>query len=124
MAKIKANTVEDYYYLAPEAAQEHLQSLRAILKKVAPSATEALKWGLPVFEEKRILFAIAAYKNHVNFVPTASALAPFTAELAAYTKGKDSIQFKYTEPLPLALIEKIAQYRYEDVIENGARWIQ
>jgi len=46
-----------------------------------------------VFEEKRILFAYAAFKTHLDFMPTRSALGPFKEELAGYITGKDTIQF-------------------------------
>ena len=58
MAKIKPTTFEEYINIAPKEAQEKLHELRSILKKVVPNATETLKWGSPVFEEKRILFAL------------------------------------------------------------------
>jgi uncharacterized protein YdhG (YjbR/CyaY superfamily) len=88
-----------------------------------PNATETLKWGSPVFEEKRILFAYTAFKSHLNFMPTRSTLDFFKEELATYTTGKDTIQFPYYKPLPKALIRKIATYRAKDVKENDARWM-
>jgi uncharacterized protein YdhG (YjbR/CyaY superfamily) len=115
--------VTEYIAGAPSEAQPKLRELRAILKGVAPRATEALKWGSPVFEEKRILFAYAAFKTHLNFMPTPSAMAPFQKELAGYKTGKGTIQFPYDQPLPKALIRQIAAYRAKDVRENDARWM-
>jgi hypothetical protein len=43
--------------------------------------------GAPAFEEKRILFSFAAFKSHLNFMPTAPALEHFKAELAGYKTG-------------------------------------
>jgi uncharacterized protein YdhG (YjbR/CyaY superfamily) len=123
MAKNRPTTVAQYIAAAPKEARGRLRELRAILKKVAPKATETLKWGSPVFLEERILFAYAAYKSHLSFVPTQSALLPFKDELAAYTTGKDSIQFLYDKPLPKTLIRKIAAFRAKDVRENGALWM-
>ena len=123
MEKIKPTTVDEYISVAPKEAQEKLHELRSILKKVVPNATETLKWGSPVFEERRILFAYTAYKSHLNFMPTKSTLDAFKEELAAYTTGKDTIQFPYGKPLPKSLIRKIAAYRAKDVKENNARWM-
>lgn len=123
MPKIKAKTIDGYIDDAPKEAQKKLKEIRSILKKVAPKATEALKWGTPVFEENRILFAFAAFKSHLNFMPTQSSLKPFEKELAEYKTGKDTIQFPYDKPLPKALIRKIASYRAWDVRENDARWM-
>ncbi len=123
MPKIKPTTVTEYINAAPKEAKEKLKEIRSILKEVAPDAKEALKWGSPVFEEKRILFAYTAFKSHLNFMPTHSSMLPFKEELAAYTTGKDTIQFPYNKPLPKGLIRKIAAYRARDVRENDARWM-
>jgi len=47
-------TVSDYLRAAPKEAQEHLREIRSLLKKVAPEATENIKWGSPVLEEVRV----------------------------------------------------------------------
>jgi uncharacterized protein YdhG (YjbR/CyaY superfamily) len=124
MATIKKpTTVTEYINAAPKEAQQKLKEIRAILKKVAPGATETLKWGSPVFEEKRILFAYTAFKSHLNFMPTQSSLTPFKEELSEYKTGKDTVQFPYNKPLPKALIQKIATHRAKEVRENDARWM-
>lgn len=123
MSAAKPSTVAEYINAAPKEAQGKLNQIRAILKKVAPNATEAIKWGSPVFEEKRILFAYSAFKSHLNFMPTRSSLKPFEKELSAYTTGKDTIQFPYNKPLPKGLIRRIAAFRAKDVRENDARWM-
>jgi uncharacterized protein YdhG (YjbR/CyaY superfamily) len=123
MAKTKPTTVSEYIEAAPKEAQKKLHELRALLKKVAPGATETLKWGSPVLEEKRILFSYSAYKSHLNFMPTGPSIKPFRKELAAYKTGKDTIQFPYDKPLPKALIRKIATYRAKQVREKDARWM-
>ncbi|MFC0771937.1 iron chaperone [Terrimonas alba] len=119
----KPTTVTGYINAAPKEAQKKLREMREILKKVAPNAKESLKWGSPVFEEKRILFAYTAFKSHLNFMPTHSAMEPFKEELAKYTTGKDTIQFHYDKPLPKLLIRKIAAFRAKEVREKDARWM-
>ncbi len=124
MQKIKKpTTVPEYIKSAPPEARKKLQEIRAILKKVAPKAVETLKWGAPVFEEKRILFAYAFFKSHLNFMPTPRAMAPFKKDLAEYKMGKGTIQFPYDKPLPKTLIKKIAAFRAKEVREKDARWM-
>jgi uncharacterized protein YdhG (YjbR/CyaY superfamily) len=123
MPKTKPTTVTEYISAAPKEAQKKLREIRAILKKVAPNATETLKWGSPVFEEKRILFAFTAFRSHLNFMPTHPAMKPFKKELAEYITGKDTIQFPYDKPLPKVLIRKIAGFRVKQVREKDARWM-
>jgi uncharacterized protein YdhG (YjbR/CyaY superfamily) len=119
----KPKTIDEYIHAAPLEAQEKLMEIRAILKKAAPKATEAVKWGSPVLEEKRILFAFTAFKSHLNFMPTHRTLDHFKKELKEYKTGKDTIQFPYDKPLPKTLIRKIALHRAKDVRENDARWM-
>jgi uncharacterized protein YdhG (YjbR/CyaY superfamily) len=123
MSNIKPTTVDEYIDAAPKEAQEKLRELRAILKVVAPDAEEKLKWGAPVFEGDRILFAYKAFKSHLNFIPTGPALEPFKKELKEYKTSKDSFQIPYNKPLPKDLISRIAEYRVNDVRENDARWM-
>ena len=123
MPSVKPTSVTEYIAAAPREAQEKLREIRAILRGVAPKATETLKWGSPVFQEKRILFGYAAFKSHLTFTPTGPAMRPFKKELAKYTAGKDSIQFPYDKPLPKMLIRKIAAFRAKQAREVDARWM-
>jgi uncharacterized protein YdhG (YjbR/CyaY superfamily) len=123
MSKIKPTNIDEYINAAPPYAQAHLREIRSILKKVSPNAIEMLKWGSPVFIEKRILYSFSAHKEHINFMPTGPSLAPFMKELSEYTTGKDTIQFPYDQPIPSKLIQKIAEYRVKDVRENDAKWM-
>lgn len=123
MTDSKPSTIDEYIAAAPMQAQEKLHEIRAILKEVAPNAKEAIKWGQPVMEEKRILVAYSAHKSHLNFMPTRSTVDVFREELTGYTTGKDTIQFPYDQSLPEELIRKIAIHRAWDVRENDSRWM-
>ena len=123
MPKAKPKTINEYINSAPKEAQSNLRELYAILKKVAPKANEAIKWSSPVFEEKRILFAFAAYKSHINFMPTPSAMKPFKDDLTKYKTGKGSIQFPHDKKLPKLLIRKIAAFRVKELREKDVKWM-
>ncbi len=123
MEKSKPLTVSEYIKKAPRESQKMLREMRTLLKKVVPKATESVKWGCPVFEESRILFAYAAFKTHMSFMPTPSAMKPFKNDLKTYKTGKGSIQFPYEKPLPSSLIRKIAAFRAKELREKDARWM-
>jgi uncharacterized protein YdhG (YjbR/CyaY superfamily) len=123
MAKIRAATVAEYISRAPKEAQQHLRALRAILRGVAPGAKETIKWSTPVYEERRILFAFAAFRAHINFMPTPSVVAQFKEALGDYKTGKGSIQLPYDRPLPKTLLKKIAARRVKELREKDARWM-
>lgn len=123
MVSKRSRTIAEYIDSAPPQSQEYLRKLYALLKQVAPDATEAIKWGNPVFEAHRILFAFSAHKAHINFAPTPAALKPFRDELAKHKTGKGTLQIPYDKPFPAALVRKIARYRVKDVRENDAKWM-
>lgn len=123
MSGAKAKTVTEYIQRAPIESRENLRALRRILKKVAPKAMEAIKWGSPVLEEKRILFAYSAFKSHINFMPTRSAVEPFKKKLTTYTTGRDTIQFPHDKPLPQSLILQIALFRAKQVRDENVHWM-
>jgi uncharacterized protein YdhG (YjbR/CyaY superfamily) len=118
LPKRRPTTIAQYIRAAPRGGQPHLRRLYAILKRVAPKAEEAMKWGIPFFVEPRFLFAFSAHKAHLNFVPTAAGLKPFRKELKKHKTTSGMLQVPYTEPLPEALIRKIAKYRVRVVRER------
>ncbi len=120
---MKPKTTTEYINAAPKMAQKHLREMRAILKKAAPGATESIKWGAPVFSYKRILFAYAAFKDHVSLMPTPPAVKAFKKELSKYKTGKGSIQFSLDTPLPRSLIRKVAAFRVKESKEKDVRWM-
>jgi uncharacterized protein YdhG (YjbR/CyaY superfamily) len=116
--EMRPATIAEYIQAALTEGQPHLLELYQILKDVAPQAEEAIKWGVPFFVEPRFLFAFSAHKAHLNFTPDAKGLAPFRDELGPYRTTQGSLQIRYAEPLPQALIRRIAERRVRDLRER------
>ena len=115
MAGKRPTTIEEYIRAAPREGQPHLRRLYAILKSVAPDAEQTIKWGMPFFVEPRFLFSFSAFKSHLNFAPSAATLRLFRKEIGKHKTTKEFLQIRYDEPLPEALIRKIARYRVRAV---------
>ena len=111
----RPTTIAEYIRRAPREGQPHLRKLHAILASIAPGATQLIKWGHPFFIEPRFLFGFSACKAHLNFSPSSSALAAFRKELAKHRTTTNFLQIPYDEPLPAALIRKIAKHRVSAV---------
>jgi len=118
MAKKRPDTIEEYIEAAAPEARPHLRQMYRILKSVAPDGTEAIKWGVPVFWEGRVLFGFAAYKAHVSFGPGQAAIERFSEELATYKTGKGTMQIPYDQLLPEELVRRIAAYCITDLQQN------
>jgi uncharacterized protein YdhG (YjbR/CyaY superfamily) len=70
-----------------------------------------------VLEE--ILVHFAAFKKHIGFYPTPSAMAAFRDQLSAYKSAKGSVQFPLASPMPLKLIERMVRFRVTEVRRKG-----
>jgi uncharacterized protein YdhG (YjbR/CyaY superfamily) len=118
MATKRPTTIAEYIRAAPREGQPHLRRLYAILKRVAPDAEEAIKWGNPFFVEPRFLFAFSAHKSHLDFAPSSAALKAFRQELENHKTTKNFLQIGYTEPFPEDLIRNLAEYQLRLVSER------
>jgi uncharacterized protein YdhG (YjbR/CyaY superfamily) len=114
----RPTTIAGYIRAAPREGQPHLRRLYAILKRVAPDAEEAIKWGNPFFVEPRFLFAFSAHKSHLDFAPSAAALKAFRQELENHKTTKNFLQIPYDQPLPEDLIRNLAEYQLQSVSER------
>lgn len=115
MAGKRPTTIQEYIEAAPRPGQAHLRKVYAILKSVAPKATETIKWGTPFFVEPRFLFAFSGHKAHLSFAPMAAAMQAFRKELGKHETTKNFLKIPYDEPVPEALVRKIARYCLQNV---------
>ena len=120
--KTRPASITEYIDAVPEEAREKLRDMRACILAAAPGATESLKWGMPAFSYKRILVTFAAYKHHIGFYPTPSAVKAFADDLREFTTADASIQFPLKKPLPLSLIRKITKFRVRESLEEDRKW--
>lgn len=119
----KPKSIEEYIESAPEKAQIRLREMLGCLRKAAPEAEEAIKWGSPALSYGTILFIFAAYKKHISLFPTPPVIKAFSKDLKQFKTSSSTIQFPLDEPLPIDLIEKLAKYRVQRVLEDGATWM-
>jgi len=120
--RTRPKSVAEYINAAPKEARKKLREMRACIRASAPGAEESLKWGMPAFSYRRILVMYAAFKNHIGFFPTPSAVKAFAKDLSRFHTGKGSIQFPLEKPLPLPLIRKITAFRVRESIEKDGKW--
>ncbi len=120
--KARPASITEYINAAPKEAREKLREMRACIRASAPGAKESLKWGMPAFSYRRILVTFAAFKNHIGFYPTPSAVEAFADDLSKFVTAKGSIQFPLEKPLPLPLIRKITAFRVRESVEEDKKW--
>jgi len=112
-------TIDEYIATFPANVQDILEALKQTIKEAAPIAEETINYGIPTFKLNGNLVHFAAYKNHIGFYPTPSALVAFKEELSPYKQAKGSVQFPIDKPIPLDMVQKIVKFR---VKENEGRY--
>ena len=122
LEKARPETFNEYVKFAPRAVRAKLRAMQACIRAAAPGAKAGLKWGMPAISDRRILVMFAAFKHHIGFYPTPSAVKAFAKELSRFKTAKGSIQFPLSQPLPLPLIRKITAFRVRESNEVDRNW--
>lgn len=118
----RPKTVTEYIAAASKEARPKLREIRKCIRSATPGTVENLKWGMPAYSNRRILVMFAAFKHHVSFFPTPSAVRVFKKELAKFKTSSATIQFPLDKALPLTLIRKITVFRVRESIEKDKKW--
>ena len=114
MAENTYTTIDEYIALFPSDVQHKLQAMRRAIREAAPEAAEKISYQMPTFHQQGNVVHFAAFKNHIGFFPGASGVEAFADRLTAYKTSKGTIQFPFSEPLPLELVKEITRWRVEE----------
>lgn len=105
-------TVDEYILAQDEEIRDRLQSIRSVLTRELPGATEKISWSMPTYWKGHNIIHFAASKKHIGLYPGPEAVEAFSEKLeqagCAYSKG--SIRIPYTVELPLSLVAEIAAW--------------
>lgn len=105
-------TVETYFAQFDGEIRQRLQTMRHIIRELAPEANETIAYGMPAYKlHGKPLVYFAGFKNHIGFYATPNTHEAFKNELAVYKQGKGSVQFPLDQPLPTGLVKKIIRYK-------------
>jgi uncharacterized protein YdhG (YjbR/CyaY superfamily) len=112
-------SIDEYIGTFPRPVQEKLTTLRQLIRRTAPGATEKISYQMPTFYLNGNLVHFAAHARHIGFYPTPSGISKFKTELSKYQSSKGSVQFPMEESLPVELIEKIVKFRVGENTKKG-----
>jgi len=114
-----AKSIDEYIAGFPPDVRETLQEIRRTIRKAAPDAEEAVKYGIPTFTLKGNLVHFGAYQKHIGFYPTPTGLEEFKEELSVYEGSKGTVRFPLDKPIPFDLISKIVKFRVMENLERA-----
>jgi uncharacterized protein YdhG (YjbR/CyaY superfamily) len=109
---------DEYIASFPKNVQDMLKELRKVIRESASEAEETISYGMPAFKLNGVLVYFAAFKDHIGFYPTSSAILAFKKELSPYSLAKGTVRFPIGGPIPFDIVKRIVKFR---VKENEAR---
>ncbi|WP_373519388.1 iron chaperone [Pricia sp.] len=108
MEKSKPKEVEAYIVNANPEARPIMEELRKIITSTVPEAEEGISWNVPIYKYHGILAGFSVARHHVSF--GVDALQSEDRKILAgkgYKTGKKTIQIKFGQKVPNAVILKI-----------------
>lgn len=104
----KVTTVDQYVAAVPADARPMFDELRELVKGALPHADEVFSYGIIGYKQGkgRAQVFVSGWKDHVAVYPV-PADPELASELASYVRGKGTLWFPLTEPLPRDLILRV-----------------
>lgn len=105
----KYRTVGEYLAHVPPEPRRRLNAIRRLVRQRVPGAAETISYNIPAFRLDRVFMYCAAFKGHVGIFPPLKNDRSLVRRLAPYRNAKGNLRFALDEPLPLALVGRIAK---------------
>jgi uncharacterized protein YdhG (YjbR/CyaY superfamily) len=101
-------TVDAYIAALDGDAQRAAIQFREIIRRAAPGITEAVRYKMPCFLlDGKYLVYFGAWKSHIGLYPIPTFDTDLEAEVAPYRAAKDTVRFRYKDPVPTDLVERL-----------------
>jgi uncharacterized protein YdhG (YjbR/CyaY superfamily) len=100
-------SVDEYIRAADAESREILLAIRQAASAAVPDADECISYQMPALRRKKVFFYFAAFKNHIGVYPPVKD-DDLAVELERYRGPKGNLQFPLNEPVPVALIARVA----------------
>lgn len=117
MANTDFQSVDQYLATKSDHLQSVLQRVRTAIRNAVPDAEEVISYQIPAYKVQgdTVLF-FAGWKQHFSLYPASDALvAKFHDDIAGYKVSKGTIRFPLDQPVPVALIGRLAKFRAQEV---------
>ena len=106
-------TVEAYIATFPKKVQAILNRVRRTVRKAAPDAVEKISYRMPAYMQDGVLLYFGGFKEHVGIYPPVRDKV-LMREAAPYANERGNLAFRYDEPVPWTLLERIVKANARD----------
>jgi uncharacterized protein YdhG (YjbR/CyaY superfamily) len=109
--------IDRYLAELTEPARGTLEQLRRDILTVVPRAEQCISYSAPAFKvDGKTVAGLAAFKNHLSYLPHSGSVLPaLSEELAGYKGSKSSLHFAVNQPLPSELVRKLIETRLREL---------
>jgi len=115
----KFKNIDDFIITQPEDVQPKLENIRHLVRKAIPKSEEAISYNIPTFKlNGHYVIWFAAHKAFISIYPIPTGSTALRKEMEPFVKGKGTLQFPLTKPIPYDLIKKIALARMKESQEE------
>ncbi len=121
MAKTDFQTPDEYLATLPPEVRTVLEIVRQTIREAVPEAEEVISYQIPAFKYHGFVWYYSAYKKHFSLScpPPFTVFEVFKDRLAPYKISKSTIQFPFSEPVPVELIRDMAAFRATENLEHS-----
>ena len=105
----RTDKVDDYFASFPDDIRPLLEGIRAAIHRGAPGAKESIGYQIAKFSAAgRHPIYLGGWNQHAGIYPVPRLSEALETEVARHRSTKDTLRFKYREPIPFELIERLA----------------
>jgi uncharacterized protein YdhG (YjbR/CyaY superfamily) len=117
MAKTNFKSVDEYLATKPVPLQRTLARVRRVIREALPDADEVISYQIPAYRlNGRVVIYFAGWAEHFSIYPaTGRLVTALGGRVAKYVASKGTLRFPLSEPVPAALIARIAKFRGNEV---------
>lgn len=105
----KFTTIDEYLAVVAPDVRPILETLRTVIQHAVPDAEETISYQMPAFRRKHLFIFFAAFQKHIGLYPPLHPDDPLVQELLPYRGEKGNLKFPLHQPIPYALIARIAE---------------
>ncbi len=122
----KSPKVDAYIADCPPSVRPLLETVRAVIRAVAPDATEVVSYQMPGYSyegyDYKGMFAwFGLQSRHVGLYLRPPTVADFRKELKGYSTTKSAVHLPLDYPVPEALIRKLVRASLRNMKARGRR---
>jgi uncharacterized protein YdhG (YjbR/CyaY superfamily) len=103
---------ESVFSQFPEKQADALRSTYATVKKLLPTSTADLSWGMPTLRcEGIVVLSLLGFKDHNSLFPGPEAIELMADDLRGYVVTKGTIHFSVDKPPPKTFLQTLVRKR-------------